>query len=1289
MSLIQGTGGGLGGAGAPGGSLGSFYSHLLDQSLKFNDDDSQYLTRTPTTTGNRKTWTFSCWLKGASFASSQTIFSTSQNYDSLRYTTTGKFMLLLGNSSSNLQTTALFRDPSAWYNLVVAVDTTQSTSTDRVKFYVNGSQVTSFSTSTYPSLNYDTGFNYTSYSNAIGRRQSTSSLYWDSYLAEINMIDGTALDASSFGETKNGIWIPKDTSGLTFGTNGFHLTFKDDVVSEGFNTVAYAGTAGTQSISGVGFAPDWVWIKKRATAGHVIQDTVRGSFGYIQSNATSAENTTSGNDWFRSFDADGFTVSDTTTSGSATSEWNDSGENYVAWCWEAGGTPTANNSAGVGYTPTAGSVKIDGSNLGSALAGTIPATKISANTARGFSIVGYEATGSAGTIAHGLSAAPEFIIVKHRDQSSTSWPVYYGDNTDVLYLNDTAATTDDANAWNDTSPTSTVFSVGANGGDTNNSLGGSTVAYCFHSVSGYSSIGSYSGNGSSTGPTVTLGFRPAWVMFKRTDDTGNWFIVDTTRNPSNPLDLRIYSNLNNAESAADSINVTDTGFEIVASFSDINASGGTYIYMAFADTREAAFFKDVSTNGNHFTPVNLDYRDSIPDVPTNNFATLNPLSKGSGTVTFSEGNLKSSTSVSLAVAEHGATFTIPKSGKWYWEAAYTGANTGGSVAAIMGIMDIDTQTVGVSGNHLTTTTGDYVSYYTHNSAIYENNVLDSSFSGNEAAATVGFALDIDNGYLFVHLNGTYIGGTPNFSTGANHAAEPNTTRTWLPFFGANGGGTITWTVNFGQDSSFAGTKATDNSNTDDSGHGSFAYAPPSGYLALCSQNLPDVDIIDGSENFNTVLYTGNAGTQSITGVGFDPDLTWAKNRTDDGYHHELYDTVRGDNKRLFSSQADAEATGYLQFISDGFSLTAGGGINTNSKNHVAWNWKSGGATPEKTYVVKVVSDGGNKYRFDDFGTSAVTLNLQEGGTYTFDQSDSSNDGHPLRFSTTSNGTHGGGSEYTTGVTTTGTPGNAGAKTVITVAASAATLYYYCTQHSGMGGQANTNSTFGSTHLEGSVLSTVSANTTAGFSILEYTGTGSAVTVAHGLSAAPELILSKNRDDGDGWNVYHSSLGASAYLYLNSSGTGETGVSYPWNGTAPTSSVFSTNSAGSISSEKMIAYCFHSVEGYSKVGSYIGNGANDGAFVYTGFRPAWTMIKRAVGGTDHWVIDDVVRSPTNEMANTLYADLSNNEYDGSLYGIDFVSNGFKIRDNDGNYNANGNTYIYLAFAESPFKFANAR
>ena len=195
--------------------------------------------------------------------------------------------------------------------------------------------------------------------------------------------------------------------------------------------------------------------------------------------------------------------------------------------------------------------------------------------------------------------------------------------------------------------------------------------------------------------------------------------------------------------------------------------------------------------------------------------------------------------------------------------------------------------------------------------------------------------------------------------------------------------------------------------------------------------------------FQTKLYTGNASTQSITLDGSEnmqPDWVWIKNRTED-YEHTIFDSVRGVQKFIRSSTTGAEATNsnsLTAFGTDGFSIGTESAVNDNSDSFVSWNWLAGGSAPAITYTVKVVSDSGNKYRFDDFATSAVTLDLQEGGTYTFDQSDSSNSGHPLRFYTASDKS---GGEYTTGVTTSGTAGSSGAKTVITVAASAPTLYY--------------------------------------------------------------------------------------------------------------------------------------------------------------------------------------------------------------------------------------------------------
>ena len=408
---------------------------------------------------------------------------------------------------------------------------------------------------------------------------------------------------------------------------------------------------------------------------------------------------------------------------------------------------------------------------------------------------------------------------------------------------------------------------------------------------------------------------------------------------------------------------------------------------------------------------------------------------------------------------------------------------------------------------------------------------------------------------------------------------------------------------------------------------------------------------------------------------------------------------------MVSSEAYAEQTNTQKiraFIENGFESGTDGDTNwTGSRPFVAWNWNAGD-TDGKTYVVKVHDfSGNNRYIFDDFQTQAVTLDLAEGGTYTFDQSDSSMSSHPMQLSTTANGTHGGGSAYSTGVTyeldgstvtasafISGFSSASSRKLIITVAASAPTLYYYCYYHSGMGGAVNTNTTLGSSNFDGTVQSTAKVNASAGFSIVTLNGTGSVLTFGHGLGVKPDAVILKARNIANNWLVFHQGYGATKTLFLDT--TGATSTNSAWyNDTEPTSSVFTLGTWSGMNTSTpstIVAYCFNSVEGYSKFGSYKGNGVADGTFVFTGFRPAWVMTKRS-SAARNWIIYDNKRGPFNEVDNFLEADTSNAEDPKDM--IDFTANGFKLRDSDTDVNSSGDTYIYLAFAESPFKNSRAR
>ena len=331
-------------------------------------------------------------------------------------------------------------------------------------------------------------------------------------------------------------------------------------------------------------------------------------------------------------------------------------------------------------------------------------------------------------------------------------------------------------------------------------------------------------------------------------------------------------------------------------------------------------------------------------------------------------------------------------------------------------------------------------------------------------------------------------------------------------------------------------------------------------------------IIDNPTSFfNTVLYTGNASTNAITGVGFQPDWVWLKRRDGTG-NHNLYDAVRGATKYLESSSTAPDQTqsaGLTAFDSDGFTLGSNTNMNGSSNSYVSWNWSAG----------------------------------------------------------------------------TGQ------------------------------GSSNTDGTINTTYT--------SVNTTAGFSISKFTGTGSAATVGHGLGAVPKMYMVKNITTNSlQWRVYHASLGATKHLALEAT-QAEGTASSVFNNTEPTSTVFSigTDNGSNKSGDSHVAYCFAEVKGYSKFGSYTGSGNADGAFIYTGFKPAFVLLKVS-STTNNWNMFDDKRPGFNEIDQRLFPNLSDAEQDGTA-AVDFLSNGFKFRNTNDNYNASSATYIYMAFAKAPF------
>jgi len=1177
MSVLSNTGIRAGASGAGGAETG-----VVANSLRFNSGDSASLSKTFSSAGNRKTWTWSGWVKRTNPGSRDEVFSvwnsdTDSEVWSVHFFTDDTLRLTQISYTMRI-TDQVFRDPSAWYHMVVAVDTTQATANDRLKLYINGSQITDFSTTANPSQNSDTAINGTYlHRTGVFIRNGTASGYFDGQIADVHMVDGLQLDPTSFGEEDEttGQWVPKE---YTHSTSDWHT------LNDGTTWSSYLSSTGALSSQTNGFTGD----------------TSTGAYSSDSSPITFTPPSTIYFQTLRVFTGTGSGTNVINIDGGSNISMNNNAWTTVSGTGGSFSTLTVDNTTGNGTRINA--IEIDGIILIDDAADNSFHLKFD-NTAD----LGEDSSGEDNDFtANNLTAASDEVTVS---TATGGLPFYnttgdYGGTKDTGYRTDSNAGTTDGTGLVLALPGDVLTDEHDHvntGSSAKNVVNNGTTATSTAEAKFYGTAMSFNGAGKyleikdgSGNPYADFAFGTgdftveAWVYannwdetyqaifnnFRDDDSTTGWSMLITNGAKMHVNHMGDYNNgtttipterwVHLAMVKDGSANTTTRyidGVQDVTTLSSsqsitntnqglcIGGAGSEYSNRDFDGyIQDARIYKGVAKYTSAFTvparSTNAADIDLLADSPSTyddggngvgNYCTLNPLTSSGYTI--SNGNLQ----VASGSGSNRLLGTIGvSSGKYYFEAVFN-SQSSSSDSSYLVVRNEDGFEAGIRNR-----TSDTV-YFTSSGGTlgtYSSSIWSTS-------DVHGFALDCDNNQLKIYKNNTL---TATISLTAN--------KTYFPGYYRDSGSNANFGFNFGARS--------------------FAYTPPTGFKALNTFNLDDPTIADPSLYFDTKTYTGNGSTQAISGLNFSSDLVWIKQRNA-AADHNLFDIVRGVQKRLFSNSTAAEgtiSTGLTAFNSDGWTMGSSGNINGNNNTYVGWAWDAGSEDAE-------------------------------------------------------------------------------------------------------------------TNDAGSIDSEVKANTSAGFSIASYEGTGSSATVGHGLNAAPNFIIIKNRDrdySDDDWRVWHSSLAANERLVLsggNSAGSGPT----VWQNTLPTSAVFYLDGDRRYnnSGDDHIAYCWSEVEGYSKFGTYEGNDSTDGTYVHLGFRPAMILIKNIDVLAD-WAIYDNKRDTFNEAAKVLSPNTNgggnaNDAWAGS-YPVDFLSNGFKPRTTTGEIN-DTYTYIYCAWASSPFKYSNAR
>jgi hypothetical protein len=1149
----------------------------LTNSLRFRASASAYLKRTPSASGNQQTWTWSGWVKRGALGSSQQIFasdnsSTSQARLNFTASDTLSFLSYIGAFQIQLVTTQVFRDPSAWYHIVLVLDTTNATASNRTKIYINGAQVTAFGTATYSAQNYNGVVNSNlpyylgTYFNA------GSGEFLDGYMEEINFIDGQALTPSSFGETDpvTGSWVAKKYTG-TYGINGFYLPFSDTdsnenllLYSEQFDNATWVKAQGTVTANAA-VSPDGTTTADKFTPNttggveHLFfqQPLIKGDGVYTATvyakaagydyfgiriddsviahiqlfnlntgvatgsayNITSSSITSVGNGWYRcsiTFPVSGiinnFVLYPFPTDSLALYAGNGTSGCHVWGAQLSYGATTkryiATTTAAVTNQGTVENLHPYSEQFDNA-GWTKGASTVTAN-----SVVAPNGTTTADTLIDNTTSDQHLIL------QAIATPVIGDIYTMSIY----------AKANTRSQIGLTMHGEAAASFD----LTAGTVL----SSGGFSNVGIQSmGNG----------WYRCYVTITKTNTSPNVYYI-------------IYKDGVNPYLGTGTGSIYIWGAQISKGYTlgpylPTVASAQSLVHRLGADRSLGS----TSFGYNSWIPNNISLTlgttyDAMTDVPTNtsatvaNYAVLNPLKMPApASVSYTNGNL----SVSCGNGNQTpALVTIyPSSGKWYWEVIWTS----GSFARV------GVQNTNVASTDFAADTAGW-RWESNTGNIYNGSTLAtvSTYATNDV---LGFCLDCDAGKLYVSKNGTWQNSAvPASGTGAVATNIP--TSTLMSPAVATGSGTSVFTFNAGQRP--------------------FSYTPPTGFKALNTYNLPDSTILKGSRYMDAVRYTGTGANLTISTNNIDLStngLLWIKSRST-AEDNLLVDSVRTYDGtkywQAFFSNSTAGESGYGgsdNVVPGSYRNIAGGVIaNVNGTTYVQWLWQAGSAAA-------------------------------------------------------------------------------------------------------------------SSNTSGSITSTVSANPTAGFSIVTYTGTGSAASIGHGLGVTPEFIMVKRRDTSANWMVVSKYLSNyNWYLKLNLTdaqvGDATIGNIDP----TPTTFNVGTNAIDNASGGTYVAYVFAPIAGFSKFGSYTGNGSTDGPFVYLGFRPKFVLIKN-ISSTYSWWLVDTARDPINLAQKTISPNSSGAE--SANEGIDILSNGFKARANGQNTNNNGSNYIYMAFAENPFKNSNAR